>query len=299
LAMRLIAAINKSLDAHLAVRTLLHAPSVRGLSQQLADPDSAVQVVPVEVLNEGTGVPLCCVHEGTGISYPYRGLGNYLSCPIIGINQIPRTGEIDIRSIRGMAKNYADRLQSVYPDGPYNLLGWSFGGPVAHELAIELRRRGHAVPRLVLLDPVLSPTGTIGDHAEGESRILEVLLRSGRIDVPEQSASLTYRQAEELIRKQGEVPEFILPPLEFFEFVVQNYEVNQLYLLEHVPDVFDGDMIIFSAQSANEKDCHLPNWRPYVAGDITVYPVECRHDDMMTAESLNIYAQQLKFLFDA
>jgi amino acid adenylation domain-containing protein/non-ribosomal peptide synthase protein (TIGR01720 family) len=299
LAMRLIAAINKSVDAHLAVRTLLHAPSVRGLSQQLASPDSAVQVVPVEVLNEGSGVPLCCVHEGTGISYPYRGLGNYLSCPIIGINQIPRTGEIEFRSIRDMAKNYADRLQSIYPDGPYNLLGWSFGGPVAHELAIELRRRGCDVPRLVLLDPVLSPTGTIGDHAEGESRILEVLLRSGRIDVPEQSASLTYRRAEELIRQQGEVAEFILPPLEFFEFVVQNYEANQLYLLEHVPDVFDGDMIIFSAQSENEKDCHLPNWRPYVAGDITVYPVDCRHDDMMTAESLRIYAQQLKFLFDA
>ncbi len=33
-AMRVIAAINKSLDAHLAVPTLFHAPSVRGLSQQ-------------------------------------------------------------------------------------------------------------------------------------------------------------------------------------------------------------------------------------------------------------------------
>ena len=201
-----------------------------------------------------------------------------------------------------MAKDYADRLQAVYPDGPYNLLGWSFGGPVAHELAIELRRRGCDVGRLVLLDPVLGPTGptgTIGDHAEGESRILEVLLRSGRIDVPEQSAPLTYRQAEELIRQQGEVAEFILPPLEFFEFVVQNYVANQLYLLEHVPDVFDGDMIIFSAQNENEKNCHVSNWRPYATGDITVYPVDCRHDDMMTAESLNVYGQQLKLSLEA
>ncbi|MBY0289722.1 MAG: amino acid adenylation domain-containing protein, partial [Mycobacteriaceae bacterium] len=299
LAIRLIAAINESLDAHLAVRTLLQAPSVRGLSQQLASPDSAVQVVPVEVLSEGAGVPLCCVHEGTGISYPYRGLGNYLDCPIIGINQIPRTGETQFGSIRDMAKNYADRLQAVYPDGPYNLLGWSFGGPVAHELAIELRRRGCEIRNLVLLDPVINPTGTIGDHAEGESRILEVLLRSGRIDIPKQSAPLTYQQAEDLIRQQGEVAEFILPPLEFFEFVVQNYEVNQVYLLEHVPDVFDGDVIIFSAKDQSGEDCHLPNWRPYVAGDITVYPVDCRHDDMMTAESLNIYAQQLQLLLEA
>jgi hypothetical protein len=145
---------------------------------------------------------------------------------------------------------------------------------------------------------VLRPTSTIGDHAEGESRILEVILRSGHIDIPEQSASLTYRQAEELIRRQGEVAEFILPPLEFFEFVVQNYVDNQLYLLEHVPNVFDGDMVIFSAQSENVVDCHLPNWRPYVAGDITVYPVDCRHDDMMTAEALSIYANQLKLFLE-
>jgi acyl carrier protein len=35
-AMRVIAAVNKSLDANLAVRTLFHAPSVRSLSQQMA-----------------------------------------------------------------------------------------------------------------------------------------------------------------------------------------------------------------------------------------------------------------------
>ena len=152
-AMRVIAAINTSLDAHLAVRTLFHAPSVRSLSQQLGRHDSAVEVVPVEVLKEGTGVPLCCIHEGLGLSWSYRALGDYLDCPIIGINQIPQNGEAEPGSIRSMAKNYADRLQAVYPAGPYKLLGWSFGGVVAHELAIELRRRGCVVQRLVLLDP--------------------------------------------------------------------------------------------------------------------------------------------------
>jgi thioester reductase-like protein len=45
-AMRLIARINKSLGAHLAVPTLFHAPSVRSLSQQLGRHVSAVEVVP-------------------------------------------------------------------------------------------------------------------------------------------------------------------------------------------------------------------------------------------------------------
>jgi cytochrome c biogenesis protein ResB len=125
-------------------------------------------------------------------------------------------------------------------------------------------------------------------------------LRPSRIDIPEQSGPLTYRQAEELIRQQGEVVEFVLPPRQLFEFVVQNHNANQLYLLEHVPDVFDGDIIIFSARSENENDSsHLQNWRPYVAGDITVYPVDCGHNEMMTTESLGMYGQQLKLSLEA
>ena len=89
---------------------------------------------------------------GAGVSWPYRALGNYLDCPIIGIQQILQGEEAEPRSIRDMAKNYADRIQGAYPTGPYNLLGWSFGGVVAHELAIELHRRGCVIARLILLD---------------------------------------------------------------------------------------------------------------------------------------------------
>jgi thioesterase domain-containing protein/acyl carrier protein len=305
LAMRLIAVVNKTLDAHLAVRTLLQAPSVRRLSQQLGRQDSAMELVPVEVLKEGTGVPLCCVHAGLGLSYAYRALGRYLDCPITGINQITRDGQAGPEAIRSMAASYADRLQAVYRAGPYKLLGWSFGGPVAHELAIELRRRGCVVQRLILLDPVLSANDTtsnqpLDEESRSESSILHLILRSSSIDIPEQSGPLTYRKAEELIRQQREVVEFILPPRQVFEFVVENHKANRSYLQEYVPDVFDGDMIIFSARSENENhSSHLQIWRPYVAGDIEVHSVDCEHDEMMTAESLNKYGEQLKLALEA
>ena len=266
--MRVVAAINTALDIHLAVRTVFYAPSVRSLSEQLGRHDSAVEVVPVEVLKEGTGVPLCCIHDGLGLSWSYRALGNYLDCPIIGINQIPQNGEAEPGSIRSMAASYADRLQAVYPAGPYKLLGWSFGGVVAHELAIELRRRGCVVQRLVLLDPAFSRQQSHRKKSsfQNESQILEHILRINRIEIPEQSGPLTYRQAEELIHQQREAVEFALPPKQLLEFMVQSVNANQPYLLEHVPDVFDGDMVIFSAaRSANENDSsHLQ------IGDLTL-----------------------------
>ncbi|OBA84283.1 hypothetical protein A9W99_04995 [Mycobacterium sp. 1164966.3] len=304
LAMRMIATVNKTFDSHLAVRTLLLTPSVRGLSQQLGRNDSAVELVPIEVLREGTGVPLCCIHEGFGLSYAYRALGEYLDCPLIGINQIPYNGEGGQLSIHEMAKEYADRLQALYPEGPYRLLGWSFGGPVAHELAIELRRRGSVVERLILLDPVLTNNGATqsqppDDNSQGEDRILQLFLQSNGIDIPDLAEPLTYQKAEELIRQQQGVVEFVLPPRELFDFVVDNWNANRSRILNHLPSVFDGDMIIFSARSQEGNEfTHPQNWRPYVAGEITVHPVDCDHDYMMTAESLALYGEQLKLALE-
>jgi thioesterase domain-containing protein/acyl carrier protein len=299
-AMRLIAAINRALDVHLAVRILFDAPSVRSLSQRLGRQASSVEVAPVEVFQNGTGIPLCCIHDGFGFSWAYRALGEYLDCPIIGIQQIQQDGEADAGSIREMARIYADRLQAVYPTGPYSILGWSFGGVVAHELAIELQRRGCAVQRLVLLDAILARNGDAArNQIIDESQILEHIVRTNEIDISVQSEPLTYQQAEELIH-QREAPEFPLPPEQLLEAVVQSVNVNQLHLLEHVPDVFDGDMVIFSAErtKGGGDSSLLPSWRPYVAGDITEHLVDCAHHEMLNAESLNVYGKQLKLLLD-
>jgi thioesterase domain-containing protein/acyl carrier protein len=303
-AMRVIAAINTSLDAHLAVRTLFEAPSVRSLSQQLGTHASEVEVVPVEVLKQGTGVPLFCIHPAGGLSWSYRALGNYLDCPIIGINQISQNDEAEPGSVRSMAESYAVRLQALYPTGPYNLLGWSFGGVVAHELAIEFRRRGCAVQRLILLDAVPNDNGSIAvrSQALGKSQILEEILRFIRIDIPEESKPLTYRKAEHLIRQRQEALEIALPSKqvrEFLEFTVQNMEANELHHSEHVLGVFDGDMVIFSTAQRESDSSLLQSWRPYVAGDITEYSIDCTHEDMVTAESLSLYGQQLKFSLEA
>jgi thioesterase domain-containing protein/acyl carrier protein len=295
-AMRLIAAINTGLDAGLAVRTMFHAPSVRSLSQQLGRPVSEVEIVPVEVLKVGTGVPLFCIHPAGGMSWPYQALGSYSDCPIIGIQQIRQGEEAEPRSIRDMAKNYADRIQGIYPTGPYNLLGWSFGGTVAHELAIELQRRGCAIACLILLDarPNIDSSVTLPNDALAEKYILEEVLRFYRIDIPEQDGLLTYEQVENLVRERGavEFPRY----KQLLDLIVQNLNSSMALHRAHEPGVFDGDIIIFSAarDESDRSSSPLQNWRAYVAGDITEYSINCTHEDMLTAESVSMYGKQLK-----
>jgi thioesterase domain-containing protein len=299
--MRVIAAINTSLDAHVAVRTLFHAPSVRSLSQQLGRHAGEAEVVPVEVLKEGTGVPLFCIHPGGGMSWPYQAFGNYLDCPIIGIEQALQGEEAEPRSIRDMAKNYADRIQGVYPTGPYNLLGWSFGGVVAHELAIELQRRGCVIARLILLDaqPSIDSSVTLPNHALVEKHVLEEVLRFYRIGIPEHDEPLTYERIEELVRERGgvELPRY----KQFLDLIVQSINSGVALYGAHEPGVFDGDIMIFSAvrDESDRSASPLQSWRPYVAGDITEYSIDCTHKDMLTAESVSLYGQRIKLSLEA
>jgi thioesterase domain-containing protein len=270
---------------------------VRSLSQRLrSDPISMQEVVPVQTLKNGTGVPLFCIHPAGGVSWPYQALGNYLDCPIIGIQQILRGEEAEPPSIRDMANNYADKIQGVDPTGPYNLLGWSFGGAVAHELAIELQRRGYVIARLVLLDA--QPSIDSSAHPLGEQDMLEEVLRFCRIDIPEQDEPLTYEQVEELVRERGAGEFSRYKPL--LDLAVQNLNSNEALYRAHEPGVFDGDITIFSAvrDESDRSSPLLQRWRPYVTGDITEYSVDCTHQEILTTESVNMYGEQLKVLLE-
>ncbi|RUQ02639.1 hypothetical protein D8M38_12415 [Kocuria sp. HSID17582] len=55
-------------------------------------------------------------------------------------------------SMRGLARFYADLIQEEQPEGPYDLLGYPFGGTAAHHVAAEPTARGERVSSLTVLD---------------------------------------------------------------------------------------------------------------------------------------------------
>jgi thioesterase domain-containing protein/acyl carrier protein len=294
-AMRLITAINTNLDADLSVRTLFRAPTVRSLSQQLGKVSSGeddMEVTPVEILKQGNGIPVFCIHPGGGVSWPYHVLGQYLDGPIIGIQRVADGEQAEPELIADMAKQYADRIQTVSPTGPYKLLGWSFGGVVAQAVAVELRRRGSEVGRLVILD-ALPSTETHVEHAEVEAHILREVLRFFNIEVPVQDEPLTSDQVEGLVRQRGALEFARYKPM--LELLAKNLSSSTTLHRAHVPEPFDGDLVIFSAgRERNRGLSALQSWRPFIAGKITEFSVDTTHEEMLTTESLTLYGDQLE-----
>ena len=62
---------------------------------------------------------------------------------------------------KAQARQYVAALTTVQPRGPYYIAGWSLGGPVAFEMACQLREAGEEVAYLGLIDATLPVNGRL------------------------------------------------------------------------------------------------------------------------------------------
>ncbi len=110
-------------------------------------------IVPIQPV--GSKPPFFCVAPAGGVVYPYYGLGHQLGedQPFYALRDPSLAGECEPYSqIEDYAAHYLKAMRDVQPEGPYLLGGWSFGGLVAFEMALQLRREGQQVAFLVLID---------------------------------------------------------------------------------------------------------------------------------------------------
>lgn len=98
--------------------------------------------------------PLFCVHPVGGNVLCYVPLTRALGPkqPTYGIQSLPMPSPAAAETLESAAAYYVAQLQKTQPCGPYQLLGWSFGGVMAFEMARQLRQAGQEVARLVLVD---------------------------------------------------------------------------------------------------------------------------------------------------
>jgi thioesterase domain-containing protein len=69
--------------------------------------------------------------------------------------------------IEALAAHYIEELRTVQPNGPYFLIGYSWGGLVAYEIAQQLTANGEVVELVALVDTLLpiSYRQSFGDRA--------------------------------------------------------------------------------------------------------------------------------------
>ncbi|HSZ30787.1 MAG TPA: alpha/beta fold hydrolase, partial [Pseudonocardiaceae bacterium] len=155
LAVQVVSRVHALLGKEIAVRVVFEAPTPAGLISRLGTGslDDATRVL-LPIRTEGSKPPFFCVHPGGGLSWSYMQLTRYVPAdyPLYGLQSrgLDRNAQ-PARSIPEMASDYIEQIQAVQGSGPYHVLGWSFGGIVAQEIAAQLRAAGEQVGALVIM----------------------------------------------------------------------------------------------------------------------------------------------------
>ncbi|WP_171908861.1 condensation domain-containing protein, partial [Streptomyces nanshensis] len=301
-------------DAAVADRTE-HAESMAGTGTGAAvapDPAAAAsqQASGIGVLlplrDTGSRPPLFCVHPAAGIAWSYAGLTTSLGTdqPVYGLQARGLDGtEVLPATVGEMAADYLAQVRSVQPSGPYHLLGWSFGGLVAHEMAVQLQCGGEQVGLLSVLDAF--PAGSDGapgmpgvpgaaEQARaaaeppadgGVGMVLGLLLEFFGYDPAAwEGETLTYERFLEIARdRTGLLATFDESRVAAICRIFLN---NGTLSRAHRPGRFTGDLLVFAAR---ETDPQLAAelWLPHMdGGKPDVRTVEHAHGAMGRPDAL-------------
>jgi thioesterase domain-containing protein len=186
---------------------------------------------------------------------------------------------------------YVRQIKSVQPVGPYQLIGWSFGGTVAHAIAVELQNNNDRVALLSLLDSAPFEY----DLERFKSIDSDGLLRSVLGQLAGSAAAcaqspLSVASVAALLKKTngllGEIDEHRISAL------VRTYMRNLSLKPARAVGRFDGDLLYFRA-TESETAIHDDAWRSLVGGEIDIRDVAATHHDMAQPRPISQIAHTL------
>jgi amino acid adenylation domain-containing protein len=152
LALRLFSEIKFCFQLDLPLATLFYAPTVRTMAGVIRDSgiQAAAPIVPIQT--NGTKPAIFCIGALNGEVILFRRLALELGPdqPLYGLQ--PFSLVDSLATVETLAASYIEQLRQWGESRPFCLVGYSFGGLVAVEMARQLRESGAEPPLVALID---------------------------------------------------------------------------------------------------------------------------------------------------
>ncbi|MDF3054352.1 MAG: hypothetical protein K0Q74_259 [Gammaproteobacteria bacterium] len=261
MAVRFILSIKKNFGKTIPFALLFKKGTISEISKYMdIQPRDLISqtLLPIHQANNSKRT-LFFAHPVEGLSYLYTPLASHLrKHSLYGLNNpyfYDRNKVFD--SIEEMAEHYVKAIKTVQPNGPYYFCGWSSGGQVVYEMALQLKKQGFEVAAVILIDTYHSSIKI--EHEDLDIRIPRVLISEG-----------------------------IDPNSEEGKYFKLEYKQNVALLQKYSEKIYDGRVVLIKAQqiASNIEDDLYNGWRSSLSKQIELYSIPGEHGRLLDLEHI-------------
>jgi len=324
MALKLLSDLELRFKVALPLSEVINAPTVAQQSNSVVEYSNLTledrKVSPlVKLQAEGTKPPFFCVHPAGGIIHCYIEMARILGKdqPFFAFQHPGIDGKSEpYTSYKNMAELYVQSMREVQPKGPYFIGGWSFGGTVAYEMAVQLAAQGEKIAMLALFDsPAPSALYQLSNRPEFEfagmlaflSQALATMF-GGEIHVPVDEMRKIPREQQldfvlgktAAITGDGEIDN----ARESLERIIDIFEVCDVGEREYVPAPFADKLYMYRVQEL--ADYEFTGYKDHpqlksatfgweeLADDVVVRFVPGTHISMIFKPNVQVLAEKLQ-----
>ncbi|HWR01256.1 MAG TPA: amino acid adenylation domain-containing protein [Chlorobaculum sp.] len=313
-AARLCAHMREEVDERITLSALFQSLTIEALALRILEnrlPSAHSSVICIQQGSCCLSIPpLFIIHMvGTGLKFCLplvRNLGPERPVYALSIHLFDWTpGEYT--SVEDLARIYIPEIREIQPRGPYLLLGISFGGLVAYEMARQMARQNDEIRLLALLDTTLrtakrklGATSRLNEHKQKMKQAgLNYVVKKIRERLVLEWAIMTEnsrkRYSAMMLGYYKATGSTDVMPVEIKEFAARkdNEEADRNYK----PAPYDGKITLFrsSERVIGLTDVFDPllGWGSFARGGIEVIDCPNDHLGMLREPHVKVVAEKL------
>lgn len=288
-AARLFTDLEHRLGMDRPVAIILEAPTVRSLAATVAAGERGIGLL-VPLATNGARPPLFIVHDGMGdIFYAHRiaaGLGP--DQPVYAVQPALIYGaSAPERSIEQLASRYLADIRRLQPQGPYFFYGYSLGGLISFEMALQLQAAGQEVAFLGMGDSS-APVAPLKERARSRFEELRQLPCGQQVHLLSKLGRNFAKHGAELVlirvtSRQRRAQQLAITQFDQGEpWEVRGRSVMWAYgsmaLDYHPRTTYRGNVVLIRAQGVDHRADR--GWKHFVNGEVLLRDADCTHEEL-------------------
>ncbi|SEB35211.1 amino acid adenylation domain-containing protein [Tenacibaculum sp. MAR_2009_124] len=314
---KLVAQINELFNTDINIVNVFEYPTIAEFVQNMTSKDKVFDTnLMVALQDKGSQKPIFLAPPGGGLYNCYVDLARALGedQPVYGFQCPGINGKTPVsESIEEMASSFIVELQKADPYGPYRLGGYSFGGVVAYEMALQLKEKGFEVEELFMFDSTLLDTHTT--KVENKDELFEEFV----MDEIEEfvGENFDFSKLKLKGKTKDEQLEVVYKLAKKFNIQIPDEEIKGFFEVSFTNEIYpyhiknevklDTNIILFKAmymesEVEGEEGKIVPNteyeqydynWGNYTNKEVIIHLIPSIHTELLDIEHIEVISESI------